>query len=70
MAAAPNINPNYETIGKQFTQQYYAMFDDPNQRANLQQLYNVSRIMTTGLHEACCSAALPLRWARIKGHYR
>lgn len=35
------LNPNYETIGKAFTQQYYAMFDDPTQRANLVNMYNV-----------------------------
>jgi len=36
------LNPNYEAIGKAFTQQYYALFDDPAQRSQLSALYNVS----------------------------
>lgn len=36
------LNPQYETIGKSFVQQYYMMFDDPLQRANLANLYSVS----------------------------
>lgn len=35
------INPNYEQIGKQFVTQYYAMFDDANQRANLGSFYTL-----------------------------
>nr|ACO15228.1 Probable nuclear transport factor 2 [Caligus clemensi] len=35
-----NLNPNYESIGKAFTQQYYALFDDPAQRHQLVNLYN------------------------------
>ncbi|XP_055599795.1 probable nuclear transport factor 2 isoform X1 [Uranotaenia lowii] len=34
------LNPQYEEIGKGFVTQYYALFDDPNQRVNLVQLYN------------------------------
>jgi hypothetical protein len=36
------LNPQYESIGKAFTQQYYALFDDPTQRHQLANLYNVS----------------------------
>lgn len=36
------LNPAYEAIGKGFVQQYYALFDDPNQRPNLANMYNVS----------------------------
>ena len=36
------INPDYDNIGKAFTQQYYAMFDNPATRAQLVSLYNVS----------------------------
>ena len=36
------INPDYDNIGKAFTQQYYAMFDNPATRAQLVNLYNVS----------------------------
>lgn len=35
------LNPQYDSIGKAFTQQYYAMFDDPTQRHQLVNLYNV-----------------------------
>lgn len=38
------LNPNYEAIGKGFVQQYYALFDDPAQRPNLMNLYNVSGV--------------------------
>lgn len=38
------LNPQYEEIGKGFVTQYYAMFDDPQQRPNLVNLYNVSII--------------------------
>lgn len=38
------LNPQYEAIGKGFVQQYYALFDDPTQRANLVNMYNVSTI--------------------------
>lgn len=36
------LNLQYEAIGKGFVQQYYALFDDPNQRRNLANMYNVS----------------------------
>ncbi|KAE8740535.1 hypothetical protein FOCC_FOCC013939 [Frankliniella occidentalis] len=35
------LNPAYEEIGKGFVQQYYALFDDPAQRPNLVNMYNV-----------------------------
>jgi len=38
-----NLNPQYEQIGKAFTEQYYNMFDNPATRANLQQLYNAEQ---------------------------
>jgi len=41
------LNPQYETIGKSFVQQYYAMFDDPLQRPNLAQLYNTEQSLMT-----------------------
>ncbi|XP_053678035.1 probable nuclear transport factor 2 isoform X2 [Anopheles nili] len=34
------LNPQYEEIGKGFVTQYYALFDDSNQRASLANLYN------------------------------
>jgi len=37
------LNPAYEAIGKGFVQQYYAMFDDPAQRPNLINMYNVRK---------------------------
>lgn len=37
------LNPQYEDIGKTFVTTYYGMFDDPNQRNNLVNLFNVSR---------------------------
>lgn len=36
------LNPAYEAIGRGFVQQYYAMFDDPNTRPQLVNMYNVS----------------------------
>ncbi|KAJ8932782.1 hypothetical protein NQ314_014486 [Rhamnusium bicolor] len=35
------LNPQYEAIGKGFVQQYYALFDDPLQRPNLVNMYNI-----------------------------
>ncbi|KAG5882049.1 hypothetical protein JTB14_007711 [Gonioctena quinquepunctata] len=35
------LNLQYEAIGKSFVQQYYALFDDPTQRPNLVNMYNV-----------------------------
>lgn len=37
------LNLQYEAIGKGFVQQYYALFDDPSQRQNLVNMYNVSK---------------------------
>lgn len=36
------LNPQYDEIGKGFVAQYYLLFDDPEQRQNLVNLYNVS----------------------------
>lgn len=36
------LNPQYDAIGKGFVQQYYTLFDDPAQRPNLVNMYNVS----------------------------
>ncbi|KAK9746902.1 Nuclear transport factor 2 (NTF2) domain [Popillia japonica] len=41
------LNPQYEAIGKGFVQQYYALFDDPTQRANLANMYNVESSFMT-----------------------
>jgi hypothetical protein len=37
------LNPNYEQIGKAFTQEYYALFDNPATRGQLQALYNADQ---------------------------
>jgi len=37
------INPNFQQIGKAFTDQYYQMFDNPATRAQLQALYNAEQ---------------------------
>ncbi|XP_077275722.1 nuclear transport factor-2 isoform X2 [Temnothorax americanus] len=41
------MNVPYEAIGKGFVQQYYAMFDDPTQRANLINMYNAETSFMT-----------------------
>ncbi|XP_031628240.1 probable nuclear transport factor 2 [Contarinia nasturtii] len=41
------LNPQYEDIGKGFVQQYYALFDDPNQRPNLVHLFNAEQSFMT-----------------------
>jgi len=41
------INPEYDNIGKAFTQQYYAMFDNPATRAQLVNLYNAEQSLMT-----------------------
>jgi len=41
------INPDYDNIGKAFTQQYYAMFDNPATRAQLVSLYNAEQSLMT-----------------------
>jgi len=38
-----SLNPNYEQIGKAFTEQYYNMFDNPATRSQLQALYNADQ---------------------------
>ena len=52
------MNPNYDQIGKAFTQQYYALFDDAAQRPNLVNLYNVrksfvSKPLLCLIHHVC-----------------
>ncbi|CAN8024305.1 probable nuclear transport factor 2 [Ixodes scapularis] len=44
---AMSLNPQYDTIGKTFIQQYYAMFDDPNLRQNLLTFYNEEKSLMT-----------------------
>ncbi|XP_055304124.1 probable nuclear transport factor 2 [Sitodiplosis mosellana] len=41
------LNPQYEDIAKGFVQQYYALFDDPNQRINLVHLFNAEQSFMT-----------------------
>lgn len=41
MALNTSLNPLYEEIGKGFVQQYYALFDDPDQRHNIIHFFNV-----------------------------
>ncbi|XP_004923247.2 probable nuclear transport factor 2 [Bombyx mandarina] len=41
------LNPQYDAIGKGFVQQYYTLFDDPAQRANLVNMYNVETSFMT-----------------------
>ena len=45
--ALNQLNPAYEEIGKGFVQQYYALFDDPTQRANLANMYNAETSFMT-----------------------
>ncbi|XP_015042260.1 uncharacterized protein Ntf-2 isoform X2 [Drosophila pseudoobscura] len=35
-----SLNPQYEDIGKGFVQQYYALFDDPANRASVVNFYS------------------------------
>ncbi|XP_064466438.1 probable nuclear transport factor 2 [Ornithodoros turicata] len=42
-----SLNPNYDTIGKTFVQQYYCMFDDPAQRQGLGNFYNEEKSLMT-----------------------
>ncbi|KAH8412388.1 hypothetical protein KR009_001647 [Drosophila setifemur] len=37
-----SLNPQYEDIGKGFVQQYYAIFDDPANRANVIHFYSTA----------------------------
>lgn len=39
------LNPAYDAIGKGFVEQYYALFDDVNERRKLVNMYNVSIIL-------------------------
>ena len=39
---AMNFFNNYEEVSKQFVNQYYQIFDDPNARPNLANFYQVS----------------------------
>ncbi|KAF4529481.1 hypothetical protein B566_EDAN018018 [Ephemera danica] len=41
------LNPNYETIGKSFVEQYYTMFDNVLTRPNLANLYNAEASFMT-----------------------
>lgn len=60
------LNPQYEDIGKGFVQQYYAIFDDPNQRPGLVNLYNVSTKMSLefrhSIQSECSRKATNLLW--------
>lgn len=42
-----SLNPQYDTIGRTFVQQYYVFFDDPAQRANLANFYNEEKSLMT-----------------------
>lgn len=44
------LNPQYQEIAKGFIQQYYLLFDDPNQRQNLIHLYSVSTFIHWRIH--------------------
>nr|XP_036677637.1 probable nuclear transport factor 2 [Drosophila suzukii] len=37
-----SLNPQYEDIGKGFVQQYYAIFDDPANRANVVNFFSAT----------------------------
>lgn len=39
-----NFFNNYEEVSKQFVNQYYQIFDDPNARPNLANFYQVRRL--------------------------
>ena len=41
------LNPQYDAIGKAFTQQYYALFDDAASRPQLINLYNAEQSLMT-----------------------
>jgi len=41
------MNPDFKNIGEAFTQQYYALFDDPQRRAQLVNLYNPEQSLMT-----------------------
>lgn len=52
------LNPQYDAIGKGFVQQYYALFDDPAQRPNLANMYNVSLTYLIMLTLLCAPSSL------------
>lgn len=56
------LNPQYDAIGKGFVQQYYTLFDDPAQRPNLVNMYNVSIFSKYSM----CSLKKPFLLGRIK----
>ncbi|XP_064536837.1 probable nuclear transport factor 2 isoform X2 [Drosophila montana] len=41
------LNPQYEDIGKGFVQQYYSIFDDPANRANVVNFYSATESFMT-----------------------
>lgn len=41
------LNPAYDAIGKGFVEQYYALFDDVNERAKLVNMYNTETSFMT-----------------------
>jgi len=41
------LNPNYESIGKAFVEQYYALFDNAQTRPQLVNLYNPEQSLMT-----------------------
>lgn len=41
------LNPAYDAIGKGFVSQYYAFFDDPNERSKLVNMYNAETSFMT-----------------------
>ncbi|SPP78050.1 probable nuclear transport factor 2 [Drosophila guanche] len=42
-----SLNPQYEEIGKGFVQQYYALFDDPANRASVVNFYSATESFMT-----------------------
>ncbi|KAH8360541.1 hypothetical protein KR200_008612 [Drosophila serrata] len=67
-----SLNLQYESIGKNFVQQYYAMFDDPANRANMGNFYNpTDSFMTFEGHQIQGAAKIlekvqSLRFQKIK----
>ncbi|ODM96274.1 putative nuclear transport factor 2 [Orchesella cincta] len=52
-----NLNPQYDTIGKAFAQQYYGLFDNPAQRPNLHNLYSETESLMSFEGQQCQGAA-------------
>lgn len=46
MAGPPNINPNFEAIGKAFVTAFYECYDNPDKRPGLQNLYHNEAFQT------------------------